>query len=79
VTAATSGGFSLGDAVLHFLLAAAGGMLVGVAVAFAVRALRSAVRDPLLVNCISLATPFGAYLLGKSCTCPASWPWPSPA
>ena len=65
VTAATSGGFSLGDAVLHFLLAAAGGMLAGVAVAFAVRALRSAVRDPLLVNCISLATPFGAYLLGE--------------
>ena len=65
VTAATSGGFSLGDAVLRFLLAAAGGLLAGAAVAFAVRLLRSAVRDPLLVNSISLATPFAAYLLGE--------------
>ena len=65
VTAATSGGFSLGDAVLRFVLAAAGGLLAGVAVGFAVRGLRSAVRDPLLVNCISLATPFAAYLLGE--------------
>ena len=65
VTAATSGGFSLGDAVLRFLAAAVGGLLSGVAVALAVRLLRSAVRDPLLVNCISLATPFAAYLLGE--------------
>ncbi len=65
VTAATSGGFSLGDAVLRFLLAAAGGLLAGVAVALVVRLLRSLVRDPLLVNCISLATPFAAYLLGE--------------
>jgi monovalent cation/hydrogen antiporter len=65
VTAATSGGFSLGDAVLHFLLAAAGGLVAGVLVAVAVRLARSVVRDPLLVNCISLATPFAAYLLGE--------------
>ena len=65
VTAATSGGFSLGDAVLRFLLAAAGGLLCGIAVAVAVRLLRSATRDPLLVNSISLATPFAAYLLGE--------------
>jgi monovalent cation/hydrogen antiporter len=65
VTAATTGGFSLGDAVLRFLLAAAGGMAAGVAVALVVRLLRSLVRDPLLVNCISLATPFAAYLLGE--------------
>src|ERR1700744_837899 len=65
VTAATSGGFSLGDAVLHFLLAAAGGLVAGVIVAVAVRLARSLVRDPLLVNCISLVTPFAAYLLGE--------------
>jgi CPA1 family monovalent cation:H+ antiporter len=65
VTAATSGGFSLGDAVLRFLLAAAGGLVAGVIVAVAVRLARSVVRDPVLVNCISLATPFGAYLLGE--------------
>ena len=65
VTAATSGGFSLGDAVLHFLLAAVGGLAAGVVVAVAVRLARSLVRDPLLVNCISLVTPFAAYLLGE--------------
>jgi Na+/H+ antiporter len=65
VTAATSGGFSFGGAVLRFVLVAAGGLLAGFAVAIVMRVLRSAVRDPLLVNCISLATPFGAYLLGE--------------
>jgi CPA1 family monovalent cation:H+ antiporter len=65
VTAATSGDFSLGDAVLHFLLAAAGGLVAGVIVGIAVRLVRSVVHDPLLVNCISLVTPFAAYLLGE--------------
>ena len=65
VAATTSGGFSVGGAVLSFLLAAAGGLLCGAAVAAAVRLLRSALRDPLLVNGISLATPFAAYLLGE--------------
>ncbi|HEY2281544.1 MAG TPA: Na+/H+ antiporter [Streptosporangiaceae bacterium] len=65
VTAATSGNFSLGDSMLHFLLAAAGGLVAGVIVGIAVRLIRSAIRDPLLVNCISLVTPFAAYLLGE--------------
>jgi Na+/H+ antiporter len=65
VTAATTGGFSLGDAVLRFLLAAAGGLVAGVVVAIAVRLVRSVVSDPVLVNCISLVTPFAAYLLGE--------------
>jgi CPA1 family monovalent cation:H+ antiporter len=65
VTAATSGGFSFGGAVLRFLLSAAGGLLCGVAVAIIVRLLRSVVRDPLLVNGVSLATPFAAYLIGE--------------
>ena len=66
VTAVMSGGFSFGDAVEHFLLAAVGGLLSGVAVALAMRLLRRAVRDPLLVNALSLATPFAAYLLGEA-------------
>jgi len=65
VTAATTGGFSLGDAVLRFLLAAAGGLVAGVVVAIAVRLVRSVISDPVLVNCISLVTPFAAYLLGE--------------
>jgi monovalent cation/hydrogen antiporter len=65
VTAATTGGFSLGDAVLRFLLASAGGLVAGVVVAIVVRLARSVVSDPVLVNCISLVTPFAAYLLGE--------------
>jgi len=65
VTAVTSGNFAIGDAVLHFLLVAAGGLLDGIVVAVIVRLIRSAVRDPLLVNGISLATPFAAYLVGE--------------
>jgi len=65
VTAATSGDFSLGDAVLHFVVASAGGLIAGIVVGIAVRLARSVVRDPLLVNCLSLVTPFAAYLLGE--------------
>ena len=65
VTAATTGGFSLGDAVLRFVLAAAGGLVAGVIVAVAVRLVRSVLHDPVLVNCVSLVTPFAAYLLGQ--------------
>ena len=65
VSAVAGGRFSFGHSVLEFLLAAAGGLLCGLAVAAVVRLLRSAVRDPLLVNGISLATPFAAYLVGE--------------
>ncbi len=65
VTAVTTGGFSLGDAVLRFLVASAGGLVCGVLTAIVVRLLLSAVRDPLLVNCVSLATPLAAYLFGE--------------
>ncbi len=65
VTAATSGGFSLGDAVLRFALAAAGGLVAGIIVGVAVRLVRSLLNDPVLVNCVSLVTPFAAYLLGE--------------
>jgi len=66
VTAVTSGGFSFGGAVVHFLLAAVGGLLSGVVVALVMRLLRRTIRDPLLVNALSLATPFAAYLLGEA-------------
>ena len=41
------------------------GVLAGVIVAIAVHGVRTAVRDPVLVNGISLATPFAVYLLGQ--------------
>ena len=65
VTAATSGGFSLGDAVLRFVLAAAGGLVAGIIVGVVVRLVPTLLNDPVLVNCVSLVTPFAAYLLGE--------------
>ena len=63
--AVTGGGFSAGAAGLRFLLAVVGGLLVGMLVAAAVRLLRSLIRDPILINSVSLGTPFAAYLLGE--------------
>jgi CPA1 family monovalent cation:H+ antiporter len=65
VTAAVSGTFSFGEGVLRFVLVAAGGLLVGIAIAFAVRGMRTMIKDPLLVNSLSLITPFAAYLVGE--------------
>nr|WP_239520440.1 Na+/H+ antiporter [Blastococcus saxobsidens] len=65
VTAAQGDGFSTPAAVGQFLLAAVGGVLAGLAVAFGVRPLRRLRRDPLTSNAVSLATPFVAYLLGE--------------
>lgn len=63
--AASSGSFSLGHAALRFLLASVGGLVAGAVVAGIVRLLRTYIREPILVNAISLATPFAAYLLGE--------------
>jgi CPA1 family monovalent cation:H+ antiporter len=65
-TAATGDGFSFPAAAAKFFLAAAGGLVAGVVVAYAVRALRHLRHDPLTANTISLVTPFAAYLLGES-------------
>ncbi len=65
VTAETTESFSLGAATWQFALAAAGGLVSGLAVAQLVRFLRVLIGDPVLVNSISLATPFAAYLLGE--------------
>jgi monovalent cation/hydrogen antiporter len=63
--AATSGNFSPGGTVLRFVLAAAGGIAVGAVTAAAVRVLRRFVHGPIVLNSLSLATPFAAYLLGQ--------------
>ncbi|MEU7872169.1 Na+/H+ antiporter [Dactylosporangium sp. NPDC049140] len=65
VAAAVGGHFSFPVAAGRFLLAAAGGTAVGVAVAFAMRMLRPIAKDALLANAVSLATPFVAYLAGE--------------
>ncbi|WFF08933.1 Na+/H+ antiporter [Micromonospora sp. WMMD1076] len=66
VAAAVGGTFSFPAAIGQFVLAAAGGIAVGVVVAWAKRLVRPLTADPLLSNAISLATPFVAYLLGEA-------------
>jgi len=65
IAALQGGDFSAAHAGGEFLLAAVGGLVAGIAVAALVRMLTTWVRAPLLVNSISLATPFAAYLLGE--------------
>jgi Na+/H+ antiporter len=70
VTAALTGVFSLPQASLSFLAVAGGGLLVGVAVIWAVtrlnrRLVRRAGEDPATQILISLLIPFAAYLAAE--------------
>jgi Na+/H+ antiporter len=65
VVAARNGSFSFTSAVGQFVIMAAGGVIAGIVVAYAVRAARPVMQDPLIANAISLATPFVAYLLAE--------------
>jgi CPA1 family monovalent cation:H+ antiporter len=58
-------GFDFATAVGRFVIAAAGGVVAGAVVAYAVRLLRHLRDDPISANAISLVTPFAAYLLGE--------------
>jgi CPA1 family monovalent cation:H+ antiporter len=62
VAAATGEGFSLGGASLRFVLAAVGGVGVGLAVAWLIRLVRRGIDEPILANALSLATPFLAFV-----------------
>ncbi|MDH2414468.1 Na+/H+ antiporter [Nocardioides sp. CER19] len=64
-SAATGSGFSAWSALGRFIEAAAGGVAVGLLVAYAVRWLRRWSQEPLVLNAVSLVTPFVAYLLGE--------------
>jgi monovalent cation/hydrogen antiporter len=66
VAAATRGNFSFPEAVGKFVIAATGGVIAGVVVAYLVRLLRPLGKDPLIANAISLVTPLAAYLLAES-------------
>ena len=50
----------------EFALAAGGGLLIGVAIGYLLRLARPLLRDPLLANAVSLATPFAAYVAGQA-------------
>lgn len=66
VAATIGGGFSVAVAAGEFLLAAVGGLLIGLAFGYLLRLARPLLRDPVRANVVSLATPFAAYLVGQS-------------
>jgi Na+/H+ antiporter len=62
VAAATGSGFVLWEAGLRFVVGAAGGIAVGLAVGWVVRQLRRRIDDPPAELAISLFTGYAAYL-----------------
>src|SRR5215207_3901794 len=62
VAAAVGGTFSVFDAGLEFVGAAAGGVAIGVAVGYVVAAIRRRLEDPTTEITISLFTGYAAYL-----------------
>jgi CPA1 family monovalent cation:H+ antiporter len=62
VAAAVGGSFSLLDASLEFVGAAAGGVAIGLAVGYVVAAIRRRLEDPTTEITISLFTGYAAYL-----------------
>ncbi|MEV6299070.1 Na+/H+ antiporter [Actinoplanes sp. NPDC051861] len=63
VTAEQTDNFNFDNAVGKFVISAFGGVLVGIAVAYAVRMLKALRADPLNSNALSLITPLAAYLI----------------
>lgn len=63
--AAITGTVALGSITVDFLIAAGGGLLVGIVVAFIVVRLRRWVHEPLIDTGISFVIPFVAYLLAE--------------
>jgi len=73
VAAVTTGAFSIWAAGLQFVLGAAGGIAVGLAVGWVIiQARRFISDDPSVQNTISLLTPFAAYLLAEE---PSHYVW----
>jgi CPA1 family monovalent cation:H+ antiporter len=65
IAVAAGAGFSMLSAVGEFVLAAAGGLMVGLFFAFCRRFLRRWTHDVLTANAVSLATPFLTYLAAE--------------
>ncbi|OBG38508.1 Na+/H+ antiporter [Mycobacterium alsense] len=66
VAVASGAGFSVPSVIGEFVLAAAGGLAVGLALALCRRVLRRVTHDVLTANAVSLATPFVAYLAAEA-------------
>jgi Na+/H+ antiporter len=65
IAVARGAGFSMLSAVQEFVLAALGGLVVGLVLAFCRRLVRRWTHDVLTANAISLATPFVTYLAAE--------------
>src|SRR6059036_2676507 len=65
VAAMMTGSFSLGEASLRFLLVAAGGVGVGLAVGWLVTQVQKRLDDPPVQTMLSLLTPYIAYFSGE--------------
>lgn len=63
--AALAGTVAMGSIGLDFVIAAGGGVLIGVVVAVLVLRVRRSVHDPLVDTGISFVIPFAAYLLAE--------------
>jgi monovalent cation/hydrogen antiporter len=71
VAAVVTGAFSLNHALIHLLLVAGGGVLIGVTVSWSVGKIRehltrSRMEAPEIQTCLSLLTPFAAYIAAES-------------
>jgi CPA1 family monovalent cation:H+ antiporter len=62
VAAVVTGGFSWLEAGARFLWASAGGVVIGLAVAVVISAIRRRLNDPVVENALSLVTPFLAFI-----------------
>jgi monovalent cation/hydrogen antiporter len=65
VAAVMTGSFSLGQASLRFLLVAAGGICVGLAVGWLATQVQKRLDDPPVQTMLSLLTPYVAYFSGE--------------
>ena len=65
VGAATAGAFSLGAAALDFVLVSAGGVAIGLAVGWALNALKRRVQESEIEITLSLFTPYAAYIAAE--------------
>jgi monovalent cation/hydrogen antiporter len=65
VAAATGMGMSLPEGVAIFLLAAGGGIAIGLVIGWIVHRVRLMLHDPQMESAIGLVVPFGAYLIAE--------------
>src|SRR5690606_39131030 len=66
VAAALTGAFSLGGASLQFAVVSAGGVALGIGLAFAFIAIHRRLGDPFIEVLTALVAPYAAYIVAES-------------